>query len=287
MPSTAQTAVRSLVNPRYRRRGRLLHMVTAALLAATLGSAHAALFGDDEARRAILDLRGKVDANQRDLLRRLERIDQLEQSINASRDRFETSASTNTRAQVDLAGQIELLRQELAQLRGELETLVNEVANTQKRQRDFYVDLDARIRKLEPQQQTVDGKAALIDQSESRSFEAALSAFRSSEFKDAVFAFNNFLRQYPKSPFAPAAQYWLGTSYYALRDYKAAIAAQQIVLRNWPESPRAPDAMLNIASSEMDMGDKPAARATLGRIIATYPNTPTATTARARLAGID
>jgi len=270
-----------------RHRFPLLRLAPMALALQLLaGAAHGALFEDDEARRAIIDLRGRVTANQQDVQRRLERLDQLEGSLREIRERIDHNATVQSRAVTDLAIQIEKLGQDLAKLRGEVETLVNELSETQKRQRDFYVDLDARVRKLEPQQQTIDGKAALIDQNESRSFEAALAAFRASEFANAASEFSAFLRRYPNSAYAAQAQYWLGTSHYGLRNYRAAIAAQQELLKTWPDSPRVPDALLNIAASQIDMDDKNGARKTLQIIIDTYPNTPLASNARARLEGM-
>ena len=56
--------------------------------------------------------------------------------------------------------------QEIARLRGQIEVLANELANTQKRQKDFYTDLDARLRNLEPRQITIDGQEAAVGVSE-------------------------------------------------------------------------------------------------------------------------
>jgi len=94
----------------------LIAALMAAFSCASL-QAHAALFGDDEARQAILDLRTKVDSLQQ--------------------NKAEASAVLN------LANQNEQLRQEIARLNGQIEVLSNEVANSQQRQKDFYVDVGA------------------------------------------------------------------------------------------------------------------------------------------------
>ena len=182
-----------------------------------------------------------------------------------------------------MTNQIESLRQEIARLRGSIESLTNDLVNEQKRNKDFYVDLDGRLRKVEPQPTTVDGQSTTVDPNEARSYEAALAQFKASDFKGSIGSFQTFLVRYPQSAYAPAAQYWIGTSFYAQRDYKSAIAAQQTVLRNYAASPRAADAMLNIASSQTDLADKKAARATLESLIAKYPDAPAAATARERL----
>ncbi len=234
--------------------------LAAAFMAAfSLGSlqAHAALFGDDEARRAILDVRTKVDAMQQ--------------------------SKAETSAVLDLSNQNEQLRQEIARLNGQIEVLTNELANVQQRQKDFYTDLDNRLRKLEPQNVSVDGQDALVGQSEQRSYDDALALFKSGDYKKAGAAFTDFVQRYPQSAYAPSAQYWVGNALYAQRDYRNAISAQQSLVKKYPDNPKAADAMLNIASSYMEMKDRTAAKKTLESLVAKYPNTPAAQTAKERL----
>lgn len=223
----------------------------------------AALFEDDDARRAILDIRAQLK--------------NMQSEINAKADK-----SNN----FDLNNQNEQLRQEVARLRGQIEILTNELANAQKRQKDFYVDLDTRLRKLEPQQVTIDGKEVTIEQAEQRSYDAALAYFKAGDYPNAGAAFYDFTRRYPQSGLAPSAQYWLGNSYYAQRDYRNAIAAQQVVVKNYPDSPKAADALLNIASCQMELKDRPAAKKTLEMLVAQYPDSHAAQTAKERLAAL-
>lgn len=223
----------------------------------------AALFEDEEARKAILDIRT--------------RLGNMQSEINAKADKANN---------FDLNNQNEQLRQEIARLRGQIEILTNELANAQKRQKDFYVDLDARLRKLEPQKATVDGKEVMLEQGEQRMYDAALAYFKAGDYKNAGAAFFDFTRRYPQSGLAASAQYWLGNTYYAQRDYKNAITAQQVVVKNYPDSPKAPDALLNIASCHMELKDKAAAKKTLETLIAQYPDAPAAQTAKERLAAL-
>jgi tol-pal system protein YbgF len=240
--------------------------LAAALLAAFAYlplHAGAGVFDDDEARKAILDLRSKVDNLSRD--------------VNARIDTKADKSST-----LDLVSQNELTLQEINKLRGQIEVLANELANAQKRQKDFYVDLDARLRKLEPRQVTIDGKAAQVDPNEQKDYDAAMLLFKAGDYKAAAGALDAFVRRYPESGYAANAQYWLGNAFYAQRDCKSAIAAQQVVLKAYPDSPKAADAMLNIASCQTELKDK-AAKKTLADLIKTYPDTPAAETAKERL----
>ncbi len=241
--------------------------MAAALLAAlaTLPlRAGAGLLDDDEARKAILDLRGKVDNVARDL--------------NARIDLKADKTST-----LDLISQHEQALQEIAKLRGQIEVLSNDLANAQKRQKDFYVDLDGRLRKLEPRQINIDGKEAAVEPSEQGAYDAALAQFKSGDYKSAVGSLDAFVKRYPESGYAANAQYWLGNAYYAQRDCKSAIAAQQMVVKNYPDSPKAADALLNMASCYTELKDKANTKKTLESLVAKYPDSSAAQTARERL----
>ena len=139
---------------------RPLFAVALALLIAL--PAHAQLFGgDDEARKAILQIREQIKVLQ-----------QRETEMTARLDRMESAQ----RNQLELVNQLESLRQENARLRGQIETLSNEVATLQKRNRDLYTDLDARLKKLEPQSVTVDGRSAAVDRAELAAYETPARA---------------------------------------------------------------------------------------------------------------
>ena len=57
--------------------------------------------------------------------------------------------SPGNRGVVQLLNQVEALNGELNRLRGQMEVLSNDINNAQKRQRDMYVDLDTRLRRIE------------------------------------------------------------------------------------------------------------------------------------------
>lgn len=238
-------------------------IVAAALIAVSSVpvQAQAGLFDDVEARKAILDLRARVEA--------------LNNRLEAKADK-----STN----LDLAGQNEQLQLEVARLRGQIEVLSNEVANLQRRQKDFYADLDTRVRKVEPQQATVDGRQVEVMPGEQQTYDAALGMFKAGDYKNAGATFSNFLRLYPQSAYAGAAHYWLGNTYYAQRDFRSAIASHQTVADRFADNPKAPEALLNIAISHIELKDRPAARSALEQVVARYPDAPAAQAAQERMA---
>ncbi|MBV8635906.1 MAG: tol-pal system protein YbgF [Burkholderiaceae bacterium] len=237
--------------------------LTAALSFAAL-PAHAGLFDDDEARKAILDLRTKVGDLQQELNTKLP-------------DKADKSAM------LDLLNQNEQLRQQVARLQGQIEVLTNDLAETQKRQKDFYADLDTRLQKVEPQSRTVNGQETQVDPGESRAYDNAQALFKNGDYKGAATALQDFLRRYPGSAFSADAQYTLGNSLYLQNDYKGALAAQQVVVRNYADSPKAPEALLSIATCYVELKDKAGAKRALTMLVDKYGDSAQAPTAKERL----
>ena len=239
------------------------------LLLAT-GAARAGMFDDEEARKAVTDLRAQIEANQKAAQERLAKIESLLQNRS-----------------IDLSERLDELKQDMARLRGQIEVQTHQIQTLDRRQKDLYVDLDTRLRKLEAsaQAQAKQVESAPDPAAEGKAYEAALNQFKLGNYQACIAAFQGFLAAYPQSQQVSSAQYWIGNAYYALRDYKTAITAQQKLLDSWPDSAKAPDAMLNIASSQAELGQTRTARETLQALMKKYPGTPAADQAKQRLAG--
>jgi tol-pal system protein YbgF len=274
-----------------------LALVLAAQLAGV--PARAGVFVDDEARHRIDVLKGRVD--------------QLESSLNQRLGALESTIKSQ--GLVDLLHDVEDIKADVAKLRGQYEVLTYELDQAQKRQRDLYLDLDGRLRKLEgtagagapaanaapagpdsgataatggaaPMTAAAHAQPGPADvATEQRTYDAALDQFKSGNFAAAVTSFQAFVRAYPRSPLAPSAIYWSGNAQYALRDFRGAIATQRQLLATYPDSQKVPDAMLNIASCQVELGDTAGSRRTLEDLVAKYPVSEAAGKARQRLAG--
>ena len=227
-----------------------------------LTQAHAGVFDDDEARKAVISLRDQFNGFQATATQRIEQ---------------------NSRTTIDMQNQLEGLRQEVARLRGQNEVLQNTVDSLQKQQKDYYADLDARLKKFEPQQVTVDGKEGLAQPTEKPEYDAALKQFQSGDFKGAGNAFSAFAKKYPQSPYLPLAQFWLGNSLYAQRDYKGSTYVLQNMVQQFPQHAKVPDAMIAIANNQMESGQKAQAKKTLETVVSKYPGTEGAQAASNRL----
>lgn len=235
-----------------------------------------ALFGDDEARQAVLDLRAKVDALQRDILRQLNELSSRQTSLEQRIARLETSQKANLARQND----IDSLRQEIAELRGQLEEQLNQLQTQEQ-------NVDSRFKQFEPQEVTVDGRKFRADQAEKQKFDGAMSQFRKSDFKAADQSFRDFIKAYPNSPYVQTALYWQGGAQYALGNYKTAISTLQSLVDRFPDTPRKADALLLLGNAQADADNSKAARQTFQRISREHPGTPAASSAKERLKTLD
>lgn len=252
-------------------------LVAGLLLAPVFASAQ--LFGDDEARKAIIDLRARVEADRRASETQLQR---LTQEIS----RLGEENTPTRRGLLDLSNQIETLRAELARMRGQSEQLARDVAEMQRQQKDVLAALNDRLRQLEPTSVTVDGQTFTVKPDEKADFEQAMELVRQASFAQAASAFTAFLQRYPASGYQATALFWLGNAQYATTAFREAIASYQRLLTLAPEHPRVPDARLAIANCQLELKDSKAARRTLQDLMKLHPNTEAAITAKDRLGRI-
>lgn len=233
-----------------------------------------ALFGDDEARRAIIELRQKVDANG--------------QAADAARKALEAKSSESDtatrRSMLDLSNQIEQLRGEMARLRGLNEQLARDVSQLQQQQKDAQVGIEERLRQVEPLKITHDEVSFTAAPAEKRDFDAALEMLRSSNFAGAVQAYTAFLVRYPNSGYKPSALYWLGNAQYANRSYKEAMENHRRLITLFPAHMRTPEAMLAMANSQVELKDSKGAQRTLEQLVKQFPATEAAAAGSERLA---
>jgi tol-pal system protein YbgF len=256
-------------------------------------TSYAALFDDEDERK-------KYRAGQQEQSRLQEaRIVKLEEVTN--------------QAIIGLHNQIEELRREFSKLNGQIEVLANDIQLSQNRQKDFYIDLDSRLRRIEQPVVGSDTDSSVVEgapvavaaavvpaavvpaavvpvasdtvatDAESSEYQEAFNMFKIGRFKGAISKFKSFIENYPTSKLLPSSHYWIGNSYYAMRDFKRAIYVQQELVKDFPDSVKVPDAMLNIASSQKEINYTTASQKTLKDLITKYPISEAAKKAKLRL----
>jgi tol-pal system protein YbgF len=262
----------------------------AVLLAGLWVSAgvHAALFEDDEARKAILDLRQRVEATR-------STSDAVVQKMLETQNEMLRKSADDTaqlrRALLDMQNQIEALKVELARSNGQREQLVRDLSNQQRdikdmaqRQQELARGVEERVAQLEPVKLTVEGREIMVEPAERRAYDKALEQFRAGDFAAAQSGFLSLISRFPRSGYLPSALFWLGNTQYATRDYKEAITNFRIMLKAAPDHMRAAEALLSIANCQVELKDVAGARKTLDELGKTYPQSEAAKAGKERLA---
>lgn len=245
--------------------------------------AQAGLFDDDEARKAILDLRTRLDqANEQSRARDSELAAQLAGQQAALMEQI----NQLRRSLLDLNTQIELMRSDNAKLRGQFEQTTRELAELQRAQKDIRQGVEERIRQIEPQKITVDGREFSVDPEEKRQYDAAMAQIRASDFNAAAQSLLAFQRRYPASGYNESVLYWLGNAQYAKRECKEAMATFRSLVSTAPDHQRAPEALLSIANCQSELKDPRSARRTLEDLVKAYPTSEAAGAARERLVAL-
>ena len=232
--------------------------------------AHAALFEDDEARRAILDLRQKLDATQ--------------QSVKVQVQTQAEEIAALRRALLDLQNQIEVLKADQSKMRGSYEQLIKDLSELQIKQKDVLQSVESRIAKFEPSKIILDGLEFQAEPAEKKEFDTALAVFRTGDFAAAQTSMLSFLRRYPTSGYAASSLFWIGNAQYATKDYKESVANFRKLLSIAPQHTRAPEAMLAISNCLVELKDIKGARKMREELVSAHPASDAAQTAKERLA---
>jgi tol-pal system protein YbgF len=250
---------------------KFLRAATGVLLLGSLSlAAQAGLLEDEEARKAILDLRQRVEA--------------VRLSSEQSSGRVDQDFGVLRKSLLDLQSQLDQMRSEVAGLRGLNEQLARDLSAVQQQQKNAAQSFDDRFRQFEPQKISVDGRDFTVERPEKQDFEAALAVFRRGEFAASQTAFSDFLKRYPQSGYGPSVLFWLGNAQYATRNYKDAMANFRALIARDPEHVRAPEAVLSIANCQTELKDARGAKKTLEDLLKAYPGSEAASAAKERLA---
>ena len=252
-------------------------ILTASLLL-FVAAAQAQLCPDNEARKAILELRATDEQTAK-------RLAELTAANKALTEQVQQLLPLRA-SLLELNNQLEALRADLARQRGSNEQLARDVAELQRRQKDIAQGVDERMRRLEPQKVAVDGKEFLADADEKRQYDEAFALIRSGDFAGAATALNNFRVRYPASGYGDSVRFWLGNAHYGKREYKEAVTMFRTFIANAPDHSRVPEALLAIANTQAEMKDSKGARATLADLLKRFPQSEAAQAGKERLAAL-
>ena len=243
------------------------------------------------------DLKGvQTDLNQK----LEERLTAMDAELSAMKKSV-AAMDAMRKGQANTAADLTDMRDSLNQLRGQVETLKNELATNTKKQEQYFDNILLKISFIENfleiggkdiSSENSDKKKIAADtsaknpanaQDKDRAYSAAYQTFKEGNYSKARTDFQNFLATYPGSEYSDNAQFWIGECYFFEKKYEQAILEYEKVVKNYPGGSRVAYALLKQGLSFLNLGDKTSSRLLLQQVIKDYPNTNQARIARAKL----
>jgi len=202
------------------------------------------------------------------------------------------------KGQADAAADITDLRENLQQLRGQVETLKKDSKKEDQRFDNILLRINFIENFLEignkntssdssDKSSKLTGVSAAKDpakkQDKEKAYSAAYQIFKEGNYDKARTEFKIFLAAYPNSEYSDNAQFWVGECYFFEQKYEPAILEYEKVTKNYPNGNKVPYALLKQGISFLKLGDKTSSKLLLQQVIKNYPNTSQARIARSNL----
>ena len=245
--------------------------------------------------KRVTEIEQRVDQRlSRDLEQKTENIRVRQAEMRAELERVKSTIQ-------DLSGRVEennyLIKRvverdttEQDYMKAELKRLSEKVEELDEKLKGLYSYLGLKSENLTPLSHPGPGeKAPVIPASpkllpaEDILYNKAMALFKAGNYEDAIAAFSDFLKKFPRSELADNAQFWIGECYMNLKQYEKAILAFHEVVKKYPKGNKVPNAMLRQAVAFEHLNDKVSARLLYKRIIKKYPKSPEAKLAKAKL----
>ncbi len=248
-----------------------------------------------------------------------QRLERLERALDD-----EAASSANKESLITLQQKLNRMERVLQELRGQNESLRNELDTMQKHQRESFMAIDKRLNESETEQNTASQMTAtepaannqpkastsdvqaemvkaepverkpIVISSETQDSQETIDAYRNAflllkqrRHDESIAAFEDFLATYPNSKYSANAQYWLAEANYVTKRYERALNEFQTVIDRYPTSSKLPDARLKMGYTQYELGQYEESRVTLTRLRAQFPNSTVAGLAQERLERLD
>jgi len=180
---------------------------------------------------------------------------------------------------------------EIAQLRSEIQTLSGSLEETSVMQERTLQDIQKRLDGLSailkgpaPETNTdpnsPDNTNTDTLNSEQVFYDQALKLYYERDYEKTKSSFQAFLKQYPNSPLAQNAFFWIGMSFFQQKEYRKSIAAFEDLIKAFPQGGKISDAYYWQAMGFIELKEMLAARIQLETLMKTHPSTEAANKAQ-------
>lgn len=170
---------------------------------------------------------------------------------------LERIVEARSEAQLRMQHQLQLLLDEVSELRGVTETHSYKLEEILQRQRDLYQEIDRRVSAVQNAPVTAEiptipdsnnaAAAYSSNVSENDAYDKAVNmVLKDRRYDAAIPEFERFIQMYPNSGYAPNAHYWLGQLLFNNNELAKAKTHFERVVNNFPNSSKVADALLKL-----------------------------------------
>jgi tol-pal system protein YbgF len=209
---------------------------------------------------------------------------------------LERKFSTRTESQHRQQEQLDVMQNEVNELRGTIEVQNYKLEKIVERQRELYLEIDKRISAVNIQPSTMPLPAvnpvsssveAPLSANENDAYDKAVNLILKDRlYEQAIPEFKKFLQNFPSSSYVPNAQYWLGQLLFNKQDWAGAGEQFQSLITDYPDSSKKADAMLKLGITEMERSNAARAKQLWEQVIAEFADSSSAKLAEKRLKGL-
>jgi len=254
-----------------------------------------------------------VQILDREVDRLQSQIDFLQKENNLNKDQISELKAENEKLRADLSLQLENLQSETRALSTTIEEYKELLKKPSKEMDRIREEMEGRlkileerrknqeekIRELEDRLKGSDGKSAGSTSKPAEReiaaelkgvsagigdlYKDAYETFYKGDLEGARRKFEAFLKQYPNTELSGNAQFWIGETYYLIKDYERAILEYEKAIVKYPEGGKIPAALFKQALAFLELGDKTNAKNLLKRVIERYPQSDQAEMAKKKL----
>lgn len=122
------------------------------------------------------------------------------------------------------------------------------------------------------------------DISPTSAYNLAYNDYLNGRYDLAISGFQRFLQDFSTTSLVANAQYWLGESYYSMRDYARATQAFEKVVSDHPQSEKVAPALYKLGLAAAETGNTNKARDYLKRVVQDFKDSNEAKLAKGKLA---
>jgi len=247
-----------------------------------------AVWGQDKSKKAIELVYDDVQVLKQQVQEIRARVDQNAAEIRAIQDQLKSLADLVRQAMAGQTGVEEGLRAVPAQYQDIVRKLDQLTLDLQKISADMAARAlqtapaaaaaeDAskppakRPAESRPQPAPAQPPAPAPTMSPQEAYSVAYNDYLKGNYDLAVESFKLYRQQFPESPLADNALYWIGECRYSQRKYEEAIDAFDELILTYPQGDKAAAAYLKKGLSFIELGRKPEALAALKLLVAKYP----------------